>query len=185
MRHPQWFVGSILLLALGAWLASGARGDEPALADRVAALEREVAALKARLDKLEAPAPRRPNRVAQMEDLNNLRNLVGLVVVSEKPPMKDGALDVYAFVRTGDITPENYRVFRSARSGTGPTKEEIERGDYANFPWERRRGEWKRAESVPLLWEKQPDAEGNVLVGLSDGSAQTWDKERLQKALRE
>lgn len=112
--------------------------------------------------------------VSLRDDRNDLRNLAGLLLLRSPGgtlPMKDGALDVYALVRNGDLKGENLKVLRSRRSGTGPTDEEIERGDYANFPWERYRGDGKlEGPPFPLLWERKPDDKGKVLVALSDGT---------------
>jgi hypothetical protein len=148
-----------------------------------------------RVDRLEGKGGKlrltgRALRAAQLEDMNSVRNLVGLIVVTQtvgKPPTKDGALDVYFFVRKGDIAPKYYSVLRSARSETNPTDAEIERGDYTNFPWERYRGERRidRPPAVPLLWDKQPDAEGKFVVGFSDGSARLMDRDELDEALKE
>lgn len=103
-------------------------------------------------------------------DVNRLRDIVGIAVVQREIPMKDGAFDPYEFVRRGDILREEYSILRSERSGTGPTDEEIERGDYTNFPWERYRGDGKLGLTFPLLWEKRPDKRGGTIVALSDGS---------------
>jgi hypothetical protein len=107
-----------------------------------------------------------------LEDINNLRCIVGLAVAEPQTPMKDGVFDPYAFVRKGDVLREQYGVFHSARSGTGPTDEEIERGDYTNFPWQRHRGDGKRIGRFPLLWEKEADKKGGRVVGFADGSAE-------------
>lgn len=63
------------------------------------------------------------------------------------------------------------RFVRSERAGKGPADEEIERGDYANFPWERYRGDRELGGRFPLLREKRPDKRGGGLVAYSDGSA--------------
>jgi len=123
------------------------------------------------------------SRVALIEDRDRLRTIVGLIVLGSKPPMEDGALDVYVFVRQGDITRDYYWIFRSTRSGTGPTVEEIEDGDHTNFPWERFHGEMPPRYTGPLLWERQPDEDGRILVALGDGSVEVWDKKRLDEAL--
>ncbi len=185
MRRTALLAALTVCLVLGT--GSSLRGEDPGLEGRVATLEREVATLKARLDRVEgARKPeRRGDRVATIEDINNLRNLVGLVVVSAKPPMKDGALDPYAFVTTGDIGRAQYKVFRSNRQGKGPTDDEIARGDYANFPWERYRGDAAklRGARIPLLWEKEPGADGKHVAGMSDGSAELVSPEGLAAAL--
>ena len=61
------------------------------------------------------------------------------------------------------------------------------RGDYANFPWERYRGEPKPrdARPFPLLWEKAPAEDGRMLVALSDGSVELWDEAAVDRALAE
>lgn len=185
MRRTALLAALTACLVLG--IGSGLRGEPPALDARVAALEREVAAMKARLDRLEGgrKPERRAGRAATLEDISNLRNLVGMVVASDKPPMKDGALDPYAFVAKGDIAREQYGVFRSNRQDKAPTEEEIGRGDYTNFPWERYRGEpgKLRRARVPLLWEKEPGADGQHVVGMSDGSAELMSAEGLAAAL--
>jgi hypothetical protein len=94
--------------------------------------------------------------------------------------MKDGALDPYHFVRTGDIQPEQFEVLRSRYDGVGPTDQEIRRGDYTNFPWERYRGDPSRpiVPRFPLLWGN-PHAKGWRLVGFSDGSVELVEREQL------
>jgi hypothetical protein len=124
------------------------------------------------------------SKMVLMEDMNSLRQLAGLVAQSGKLRMKDGALDVYALVRRGDLQGANLKMLRSNRSGTGPTGEEIERGDYTNFPWERYRGDGRlEGPPFPLLWERKPDDKGMVLVGLSDGTAVYWEHAKLEAAL--
>jgi len=189
MRLLLVIMACCALISLG--LLSQLRADEPALDARVATLEKEVAALKARLDKLEgaraAKPVRRGDRAATMEDVNRLRQIMGLLIVADKPAVKDGALDPYALVRAGDIDRTHYDIFRSARLGQGPTDEEIERGDYTNFPWERYRGDGsdtRGAAGIPLLWEKEPGADGEQLVGMSDGAVHVLSPEELKAALQ-
>lgn len=122
--------------------------------------------------------------VARRQDNNNLRNIVGLVVVMKKLPLKDGEFDPYAFFRSGEVRGEDLRVFHSAWLKTGPTEEEVESGDYTNFPWERYRGDGNlEGPPFPLLWEKKPDDDEKFLVGLSDGTAAYWDHATLEAAL--
>ena len=114
--------------------------------------------------------------VDRMEDTNNLRQLVGPVARSGKLPLKDGAFDPYALFRNGEVVGTNLKLFGSARSGTGPTDEEIERGDYTNFPWGRYRGDGNlEGPPFPLLWERKPDDKGKVLAGFSDGNVAYTD----------
>jgi hypothetical protein len=121
----------------------------------------------------------------RMERMNDLRILAGLLVAhGQRPPMKDGTLDVYYFVKKGDITRENYDILR--RPGEDrPTDEEIERGDYTNFPYERYRGkgELDFTRPVPLLWDKAPDEHGVYVVGMSDGRAEAMDEAGLKAML--
>jgi hypothetical protein len=124
---------------------------------------------------------------ARRFDRNALRQLIGLARLCRTLPMRDGAFDVYEFVRLGEIRGENMKILRSERSGIGPSEDEIARGDYTNFPWERYRGNRKLSEwpPFPVLWDTRPDADGVVLVGMSDGTVHTWDAERLAHALPE
>ena len=123
----------------------------------------------------------------RLRDQNSLRIIAALAATCGELPMKDGAFDPYHFVRKGDITGTNIKIFRSERLGIGPTEGEAKDGDYTNFPWERYRGERNSADgpAFPLLWEKTPDEEGRVLVALSDGSAMLWGKAALDRALAE
>ena len=75
--------------------------------------------------------------------MNSMRNLVGLLTIQSKVPMKDGRVDIYALV--GEIGPENFSIFKSERFGVGPTKEQIEKGDYSEFPYGRFSGKVKKA----------------------------------------
>jgi len=112
----------------------------------------------------------------RMEDTNNLRQIIGPVVDSGRLPIRDGAFDPYQLVAKGQHFRAGYRILWSKRSGTGPTDEEVERGDYTNFPWERYRGDGKlEGAPVPLLWEKTPDDRGKVLVAFSDGTVSYAD----------
>jgi len=118
------------------------------------------------------------------EDMNLLRDLVGRIVVhSEREgnlPLRDGALDVYAVLQGFDPSESNFLdLVHSERRGTGPTMEEIRRGDYTHFPWERARGleRLPPGRTVALLWDREPDEEGRYLVGTS------WP--RIERVTRE
>jgi hypothetical protein len=115
-------------------------------------------------------------------DLLNVRDIVGLVAFTGRLPMRDGAFDPYDLLRTGDMTFEQIKVLRSERLGIGPTEEEIRRGDYTNFPWERYRGDPGRPRTppFPLLWEREPLGR-RIIVGFSDGTAFVHDREELVK----
>jgi hypothetical protein len=115
------------------------------------------------------------------DDSLNLRHIAGLLVArySRPPhgdghgklPMKDSALDVYRLVANGDLCGKDLTLLWSAHTGMGPMGEDLLRGDYTNFPWERYRGDGKlEGPPFPLLWEKKPDKHGGGLVAFSDGS---------------
>lgn len=120
------------------------------------------------------------------EDTSRLRQIVGCVSAPPRGlPMKDGAFDPYEFVRRGDIPRGQYDLFRSGRMGTGPTDEEIERGDYTNLLWERYRGDGELGgPPFLLLWEKKPDKRGGRIVAFSDGSAKYLERAEFEKWLR-
>jgi hypothetical protein len=124
----------------------------------------------------------RPDRIDRTANVQIITAL--LVLNGPKLPMKDGALDVYYLVRKGDIDPGSYSVLRSL-GGAHPTDEEIDRGDYTKFPYERHRGsdDWSSAHAFPLLWEKEPDSLGTYAVGMSDGSARLLTEAELAVAL--
>jgi len=123
---------------------------------------------------------------SRVEDMNAMRQIVSIMVAryaDGRLPVKDGALDVYRLVRCLEISG---MILQSARSGNGPTAEEILRNDYTNFPWERYRGDGKlEGPPVPLLWEKMPDDHGGRLVALSDGSARYFDAEEFEALRKE
>jgi len=116
-------------------------------------------------------------RTPILEDQNKLRQIVAHAIVARELPTKDGLFDPYELVRRGEITRDEYGLFRSERVGTGPTDEEIARGDYTNFPWERCGGDGRfRVLTFPLLWEKKPDKHGGTIVALSDGSVKYCER---------
>jgi hypothetical protein len=121
----------------------------------------------------------------RMEKTNNLRTIANLLVVLGSPlPMKDGALDVYALVQKGEITRENFALLRRPREDR-PTDDEILRGDYTNFPYERYRGKAQlgSARPFPLLWDKTPDEHGVYVVAMSHGGAEAVDEAGMRAML--
>jgi len=126
---------------------------------------------------------RRTGYGAVLEDANSLRQIVGMIVERGELPMKDGALDPYDFVRTGTITDRQiHMLLRSRRMDKGPTKEEVLRGDYTNFPWERYRGERTDLGPpvYPLLWERESITDYRF-VGFSDGSVKALDPDEFEE----
>ena len=118
----------------------------------------------------------------KMLDMNDMRNLVSLLTIQSKVPMKDGRVDVYALV--GDIGPENFSIFKSERFGVGPTKEQIEKGDYSDFPYGRFSGKVEKGK-VPLLWDKKPDKQGGRVVGFNGGAVKWLPEAKVQELLEQ
>ncbi len=129
----------------------------------------------------------------KIHDINNLRNLAGYLQLAGREPVPlapDGRLDVYIFVRTGEIEGEHdLKVYASKETGQQPTLEEMLAGDYSNFAYERFRGEVSANDpaTVPLLWDKQPRRRGREVgrvVGLTGGRAVFMEEAELQALLR-
>ena len=126
-----------------------------------------------------------------LQDINNVRNLASYLSLSGDPiPLAaDGRIDVYIFVRMGEIEGEDdLQVYVSALTGQGPALEEMLAGDYTNFPYERYRGEVSPKEpGVPLLWDKQACRGTGVVgrfVGLTQGRCVFMEEAELQTLLR-
>lgn len=144
-----------------------------------------VARLHERIEALEfALYPRGVDPALVTEDMSQMRNLAGLLVLSNFP-MRDGALDVY---RVADDVAEERQLdlLRSARTGIGPSREELAEGDYTHFPYERFRGDAPPpgAEPVPVLWDRAAQPDGTRLVALSNGAVKRM-KEAEVRALLE
>jgi hypothetical protein len=132
--------------------------------------------------------PRSSDARNRLEDHNNLRQIVGVFLISstELPLAPDGRLDVYAVVRKREVDRDHCSIFRSARSGKGPSWDEIQAGDYRNFPYRRRRGAVDRrsAVPVPILWDPEPTKDER-LVAYSDFSVRFVDEATFRDFLRE
>jgi hypothetical protein len=112
----------------------------------------------------------------------HVRAMIAPLIASSKTlPMKDGALDVYALARTGVIRPDSYAIFQSEHGL--PRDGEIERGDYRDFPYERYRGNGvlDGRYPIPLIWDKEPDAGGLLIVGMSDGAVRTMYRAEFKR----
>ncbi len=103
----------------------------------------------------------RQQRLSAQEytDVCRLKEIVSLMrekFGNELPMDSSGSLDVYALVRGGWLPMERaVELFASARTGYGPSREDIERGDYRTFPYERL-GKGGVAERDPLLADGTP-----------------------------
>ena len=105
----------------------------------------------------------------QLEDINRLKQMV-LFLLDPKtvPPTRGGQLDPYS------VLPREFAVelCTSARGGGGPTREEIEAGNYRNFPYARIATPFdpKDAHETAVLWDGSPQANGKRLVALDSGA---------------
>jgi hypothetical protein len=87
-------------------------------------------------------------------------------------------------MRQGLIARRDYKILHRSRLAAGPT-EQIERGEYSNFPWESCRGDGNLdGPPFPLLWEKKPDDDGQLLMAFSDGSTKHLDRAEAETAIR-
>lgn len=115
-----------------------------------------------------------------VHDQNSLRALLEAL----GPPARldlaaDGRIDVFGRVRDPAL-------LRSERFGLEPTAEDLERGDYTRFAFQRHRGRVPAgADAVPLLWDPAPDRRRERLVGYSDGRVECVPDLLLRKQLRE
>lgn len=119
-----------------------------------------------------------PGGHGALDDINSIKGIAGLLLQEGSPLAADGRLDVYGVLeRSGSEAEEVVRHCTSMRFGKGPTAAEIAARDYANFPWQRRKGPFDPAADppVPILWEREPRKGPNGstrLVAYSDSSAQ-------------
>jgi hypothetical protein len=126
---------------------------------------------------------------ALVHDLQNARRLVtALLLMREirgRLPMKDGLLDLYSLKDAGISPPITYEQFTSMRSEVNPSRSDVESGNHDRLPWDRYSGgePVDGLEDIPLIWERRPDTQGRVIVGLLSGSVQVWDHADLRTVL--
>lgn len=98
---------------------------------------------------------------------------------------RDGRLDVYALLRrelaSGRLSKESI-----AEICRGPSWEEIEAGDYTNFPYHRRKRSFSPDADppVPVLWEPRGTRKGGRLVAFSGGSVRFCDDAEAEEIFR-
>jgi hypothetical protein len=128
------------------------------------------------------------SRAQRIEDQNNLRQIANLVIVAKKPlPVaQDGRIDVYAILIEAKVPQRDIvAICRSSRAGKGPSWEEIQAGDYRNFPYQRYRGapDPKVFVRVPLVWDREAAKDGRV-AAFTDGSALFTAEAEFQEFFR-
>jgi hypothetical protein len=133
------------------------------------------------------------SRVEITEEIIRMRTiLVELISVDgpggKLPRLEDGAIDVFAVVRKKKIDAKQFaQLTRGRRGGKGVSTAEIAKNDYGNFPY-RRGGRWctlMDLRNPPVLWEKEPDANGKLVVGYANGAAKYVDAKELKRFLEE
>jgi hypothetical protein len=130
--------------------------------------------------------PRGQGPARRIEDTLDLRTIVGFTFGAETPLAPDGRIDVYAMLKQQGLARQQILdLCHGSRAGKGPTWEEIEAGDYRNFPYQRHRGARDRRAlvAVPLVWDREPE-NGERLAGFSDGSAGSWSEAKMQEFFR-
>ena len=126
---------------------------------------------------------KKAQRIAQkVEDMNSIRNMVNIMITDGAPAAPDGRLDVYkALLSNEDSTEEIVYLCRSARTGEGPTIEQIRAGDYSRFPFVRAKGELTMRESYgrPLLWDPRAARKRRARGGIRPWVRQSADGGRV------
>ena len=151
--------------------------------ESVEASESEQAA---RLRRLDSERNAKKKRIA---DENRVRMLVCSMSIVGKTQVvldDDDRVDVYFLVRRWDIAEKDLPdLYWSARSGSGPSKDEVLDGDYSSFPYTRFGGRILHGEvAIPLLWDRDPQPDGRRLVGFRGGDVKWMKEEDLQNLLR-
>ena len=123
-------------------------------------------------------------RIAQkVEDTNNIRQMVGVMISDGADAAPDGRVDVYkALLATTDNPQQLVEICRGARTGKGATIEQIRGGDYSQFPFVRAKGTVTlEMTDRPLLWDAAPREDGERVVGLANGAAMSIPEAEFQK----
>jgi len=119
-------------------------------------------------------------------DLANARNLVGLlnIVFEGKIPMEEGGVDVCALVRKGELREQDLPMLQSLRFDSGPSKLQIEGGDYRKFPYKRFKGVVDRNKVVPLFWDRKPDMKNGRVVAFNNGTVKYHTEAEVRELLK-
>jgi hypothetical protein len=120
-----------------------------------------------------------PDHDAGLQDFNSIINLGRGLIGAGCPVGEDGHVDPYALLRTEDLSPSDMVMFcASIRQNKAPTLEQIEAGDYSEFPWERHWGPVDADRVVPLLWENEADKSGYRIVAFTNGAIKYLSNEK-------
>jgi hypothetical protein len=125
---------------------------------------------------------------AQVEDMNNLKQLVGSMRAERSGAAPDGRLDVYGPLKKSTRDKKLWvDVCRSSRSGKGPTLAQIEANDYSNFPWKRAKApfNWETTRVRVLLWDGSPQPRGRRVVALNSGAVKAVPEDEFAAYLAE
>ena len=126
-----------------------------------------------------------PDVRAMEQDLNAMRQIAALMVRSSGDVAPDGRVDAYGALQLV-VADEKLQIklCHSARSGKGPTIEEIRAGDYTNFPYQRARGKFRATGAEkPVLWDRAPTEMGPRLIVFNNGTAKGVPEADFEKLL--
>jgi len=124
----------------------------------------------------------------RLDDINKLRVIASTVALRRGKPMFDetGRLDFYAMLSREGLTVEEVAdVCTSMRTGTGPTPAMIASGDYSMLPYERGKAPIHNGDKKPILWDREPDEDGNRLVARGYGAVASLTEDEFQQLLTE
>ena len=125
---------------------------------------------------------------AQLEDMNNVKQLIGSMVTHRAGAAPDGRLDVYGPLKKSVSDKSLWvEVCRSSRAQNGPTLAQIEADDYSQFPWQRAKApfDWDSARVRVLLWDGNPQVRARRIVGLNSTVVQTVPEDEFAAYLAE